>query len=71
MHLSSPDGKHTMCNHTGGAAEERTEDITAVDCTTCLWGFVRILLQQLSLFSGTLRQLHKVEHSKTIPIRGK
>ena len=68
MHIASPDGKHTICNHTGNAAEERTADIALADCASCLWGLTQMLLVQLS---GTLKRLHVVEHSKTTPTRGK
>jgi hypothetical protein len=65
MHLASPDGKHTICNHTGEAAKERTSDINSVDCSTCLWGLLQILLVQLT---GALKRLHVVERSKTTPV---
>ena len=61
MHLSSPDGKHTMCQHTG--QQERTADITAVDCPTCLWALVKLLLVQLL---GAFGRLQTVERERTV-----
>jgi hypothetical protein len=65
MHIKSPDGKHTLCDHTGKAAGDSTADIEQADCLTCLWGLVKLLHVQMS---ATLARTHKVERSKTIPV---
>lgn len=63
MHAQSPDGKHTMCQHTGAAAADMSSNLEEVDCTTCLWGLVKLLLVQ---WGATLRRLHEAERSRTV-----
>lgn len=63
MHASSPDGKHSMCMHTGQAAEPKSADLSEVDCSSCLWALVRLLLVQ---WGETLKRLHAVERNRTI-----
>lgn len=63
MHALSPDGKHTMCVHTGAAATESSSNLDEVDCLTCLWALVRLLLVQ---WGALLQRLHKVERSRTV-----
>lgn len=61
MHLSTPNGRDTLCHHTGD--QERTSDINLADCNTCLWALAKLLLVQLT---GALGRLHVVERNRTV-----